>query len=35
MEVYMPILIEKGEKKLLYKNKAFKKMKYTMGSRLR
>ena len=35
MEVYMPILIEKGEKKLLYKNKAFKKMKHTMGSRLR
>lgn len=35
MEVYMPILIEKGEKKLRYKTNLFKNMKYNLASNLR
>ena len=31
----MPILIEKGEKKLNYKTKSFKTMKYSLGNKLR
>jgi len=35
MEVYVPILTVKGEKKLQRNNKNFKKMKYNLGNNLR